>query len=140
MRAARVSVETIGRRYVDAFNRRDIEGLVALSHPAIEFRPTMLVGARRRYDGHEGLRRWFEELGGSEIELQIRVREVRALGGDGFLVLSEIFLDDDKLVSPAAMLARLADDGRIVEARSFLTDEEMLRQVGWAPDPPGEDE
>ena len=139
MRAARVSVETIGRRYVDAFNRRDIEGLVALSHPAIEFRPTMLVGARRRYDGHEGLRRWFEEMGGSEIELQIHVREVRALGDDDFLVLSEILLDD-KLVSPAAMLARLADDGRIIEARSFLTDEEMLRQVGWAPDPPPEGE
>jgi SnoaL-like protein len=139
MRAARVSVETIGRRYVDAFNRRDIEGLVALSHSAIEFRPTMLVGARRRYDGHEGLRRWFEEMGGSEIEIQIRVSEVRALGDDGFLVLSEILLDD-KLVSPAAMLARLAGDGRIIEARSFLTDEEMLRQVGWAPDPSPEDE
>lgn len=137
MRAARASAEAIGRRFVDAFNRRDIEGLVAMSHPAIEFHPTTLVGARRRYDGHEGLRRWFEDLGGSAIEYQVRVREARALEDDGFLVFSEVLLDD-KLVSPSAMLARLAEDGTILEARAFLTDEEMLRQVGWAPEPPPE--
>jgi hypothetical protein len=137
MPAAKVSVEKIGRQFADAFNRRDAEGLVALSHPEIEFHPTSLVGTRRRYDGHDGLRRWVEELGASEIEHQVHVREVRVLENNGFLVLSELLLDG-KLVSPGAMIARLGEEGTIVEARSFLTDEEMLRQVGWAPEGPAD--
>jgi len=32
------------------------------------------------------------------------------------------------------MLAHLADDGRIIEARSYLSDESMLRQIGLLPD------
>jgi hypothetical protein len=39
-----------------------------------------------------------------------------------------------ELVSPSAMLACIDEAGLIVEARAFLTDEETLKQVGWAPD------
>jgi len=52
----RAQADRIGREFVDAFNRRDADGLVALSHPDIEFRPTMLAGSKRVYKGHEGLR------------------------------------------------------------------------------------
>jgi SnoaL-like domain len=62
MPVPRASVEAIGRQFVDAFNRRVVEDMVALCHPEVEFHPTALVGERRRYDGHEGLRRWFSEL------------------------------------------------------------------------------
>jgi SnoaL-like domain len=128
-----VSIEQIGRKFVDAFNRRSIDDMIALSDPAIEFRPTSLVGTRRRYDGHEGLRHWFAELDESQIEHQVRVKEVRTIEDDGFLVLSEVLLGGE-LVSPSAMLARVNEAGLIVEARAFLTDAETLRQVGWAPD------
>jgi ketosteroid isomerase-like protein len=131
MAGQKVAIEVIGRQFVDAFNRRDIEDLIALSDPAIEFHPTSLVGERRRYDGHEGLRRWLTDLDASQIDYQVRVKEVRPTD-DGFLILSEVLLDGE-LVSPSAMLARI-DDGLIVEARAFLTDPETLRQVGWVPD------
>lgn len=127
-----VAVEAIGRQFVDAFNRRDVEGLIELSDPAIEFHPTALVGERRRYDGHDGLRTWMAELQDSQLEHQARVREVRATD-EGFLILSEVVVGGE-LVSPSAMLARLNDAGLIVEARAFLTDPETLKQVGWAPD------
>lgn len=126
----------IGRRFVDAFNRRDVEGLLALSDPAIEFHPTSLVGERRRYNGHDGLRRWVADLDESQLEHEVRVREVRPLEDDGFLLLSEVLLGGE-LVSPSAMLARLNEAGLIVEARAFLTDVETLRQVGWAPEDVG---
>jgi hypothetical protein len=138
MPAARVSVQIIGRRFVDAYNRRHVDDLIALSDPAIEFHPTSLVGARRRYDGHDGLRRWVKELDTLGIEHQVRVLEVRALEKDGLLVLSEVLLDG-KLISPGAMFARLGENGRIVEARAFLTDEEMLKRVGWVHDRPADD-
>jgi len=127
-----VSIEQIGRQFVDAFNRRNVEDLIELTDEAIEFHPTSLVGARRRYDGHEGLRTWVAQLGESQIEHQVRIKEIRPTDG-GFLVLSEVLLDGE-LVSPSAMLARVNEAGLIVEARAFLTDPETLRQVGWAPD------
>jgi len=134
MAPPKVSIEAIGRQFIDAFNRREAEELIALCDPGIEFRPTSLVGERRRYNGHEGLRRWVAELDESRIEHQVRIREVRPTE-NGFLVLSEVLLDGE-FVSPSAMLARLNEAGLIVKARAFLTDEETLKQVGWAPERP----
>lgn len=122
-------MEDIARRFVEAFNLRDADELVTLSDPAIEFRPTMLVGARRTYIGHEGLRRWVEELATASLQQRVRVREVRALGPGRFLLLSEVLVDGEP-VSPMAMVGRVGEDGRIVEGRAYLTDEEMLTQIG----------
>lgn len=132
MASAEVSFELIARRFVDAFNQRDADGLVALSDPAIEFHPTSLVGKRQRYDGHEGLRRWVAELEASRLKHKVRVREVRPRE-DGFVLLSEVLLDG-KLITPSAMVARLSDQHVIVEARAFLTDAELLTHLGVMPD------
>jgi hypothetical protein len=125
-------MERIGRRFVDAFNRRDVDELVALADPDIEFHPTSIVGARRVYRGHDGLRRWATELGIAEIGHEVRVREVRQLDESRFLLLCEVLVDGE-LVTPSAMLARLTEAGRIVEAHAYLTDEETLTQVGIVP-------
>ncbi len=127
MRVRVVSVEAIGERFVEAFNRRDAEGLVALCDPEIVFHPTVLVGDRRNYRGHDGMRRWVAELETSESKHQVRVREARALD-DGFALLTEVLLDG-VVVSPSAMTARLGDSGRI-EARAYLSDEETLERLG----------
>lgn len=126
-------METIGRRFVEAFNRRDAAGLVELSDPAIEFCPTELVGSRRAYHGHDGLRQWVADLRESPIKHQVRVREVRTLDTHRFLLLSEIVLDGE-LLSPSAMLARVDERGAIVKAHAYLTDERMLAQLGAIPD------
>jgi SnoaL-like domain len=56
------TAESLGRRFAEAFNRRDADGLVAVSHPQIEFYPTGAGGTGRSYRGHEGLRAWVKEL------------------------------------------------------------------------------
>jgi rubredoxin len=127
------SLEALGHRFIDGFNRRDAEALVALADPAIEFHPTSLVGEGRIYRGHDGLRRWVGDLDRSAIKHQVRVREVRALDAARFLVLSEVLVDDEVL-SSSAMLARLTEDGGIIEARAYLTDEQMLKKVGLVPE------
>jgi ketosteroid isomerase-like protein len=131
MFASEISFDLIARRFIDAFNRRDAEGLVALSDPGIAFHPTSLVGKRQRYDGHDGLRRWVAELEKSGLKHQVRVREVHPRG-DGFLLLSEVLLDGT-LITPSAMIARLSEQHAIVEARAFLTDAELLSQIGVMP-------
>ncbi len=126
-------MEAIGRDFIDAFNRRDASGLVALAHPTIEFSPTELVGSRRTYHGHAGLRQWVADLREAPIQHQVRVREVRSLGEGRFLLLSEVVLDGE-LISPSAMLAHINEHGAIVKAHAYLTDEQMLAQLGAIPD------
>ncbi len=123
------ALETIARRLVDAFNRRDAEDLVALTDPDVEWHPSLLAGPRRAYRGHDELREWMLDLCRSPIEPQARVLEVEAVGRDRFLLLSEVLIDGQP-VSPSALLGRVNAERKIVEAHAYLTDEEMLTQVG----------
>jgi hypothetical protein len=127
-------MEAIGHRFVDAFNRRDVDELVALADPEIEFHPTSIVGGRRAYRGHAGLREWATELGIAEINHTVRVREMRPLDERRFLLLCEVLVDGE-LLSPSALLARVTETGKIVQAHAYLSDEEVLTQVGLVPDP-----
>lgn len=127
------AMEAIGQRFIEAFNRRDADALVALADPRIVWHPSSLVGARRTYLGHDGLRRWVAELGEYGARHQVRVREVRVLDARSFLVLSEVLVDGE-VSSPAAMLAHLSPEGKILEGRAYLTDEQLLTQIGVVPD------
>jgi ketosteroid isomerase-like protein len=123
----KVLLAQIVREFVDAFNRRDADGLLALAHLEIEFRPTMLVGSERVYRGYDGFRSWVADLVASPATHQVRVREIRVLEDQRFLVLSDVLLDSE-VVSASAMVAKLAD-GKIVEAHAYLSDEAMLTDL-----------
>lgn len=133
MSVGRAPAEVIAQQFIDAFNRRDADGLIALADPAIDFRPTLLVGSRRVYRGHDGLRRWVEELRAASIQHTGRIREVRLLDERRFLILSEVLVDGE-FVSKSAMLAERNPRGEVVEARAYLTDEELLTHIGVVPD------
>lgn len=122
----------LARAFVDALNDRDADGLVALAHPRIVFRPTALVGNRRTYIGHAGLRRWIAELDATRLDFQVQIREIRPLRPNGFLVLSKLRVDDD-LITDSAMIACL-HGGTIIEAHGYLSDEDMLVRLGLIPD------
>ena len=126
-------VEELARRFIDGFNRRDGDALVELSHPRIEFLPTILVGQRAVYHGHDGLRRWVEDLRSSNAAHEVRLRSVLVLSADRFVALCEVLLDGE-LLSPSAMLASL-EDGLIVWAKAYLSDERTLVRVGVLPPP-----
>lgn len=126
------TLEAAGRKFVDAHNRRDIEALCELTDPGIAFHPTAMTGGERVYRGHDGLRRWVDHLHGSKIVHQAQIREVRALDDNRLMILTNVLVDGE-LVTEAAMLARLTDDGAIVEIHAYLSDEEMLKQVGLLP-------
>src|SRR5438552_4370801 len=139
MREGELSMDELGRRFVAAFNRRDAEGMVALTDPEIAFHPTSLVGARRVYRGHDELRLWMQELVAGGAVQEARVREIRPLDERRFLLLSEVLVDDT-LLSPSAMLACTNEDGLIVEAKAYLSDEELLRQLGRVSGAPAPEE
>lgn len=129
------SMEAIGQGFIDAFNRRDADALVALADPRIKWHPSSLVGASRTYLGHDGMRRWVAELGEYGARHQVRVCEVRALDASSFLILCEVLVDS-VVSSPAAMVAHLTPEGTILEGRAYLTDEQLLTQIGLVPGQP----
>ena len=72
-------VETFRRGY-EAVNRGDIDGLLVAIHPDVEFTSLIAEAEGETFSGHDGVRRWWEEvvlpLGGLRGEPE----EVRDLG------------------------------------------------------------
>jgi SnoaL-like protein len=122
---------TVGRQFVEAFNRRDVDALTALVHERCEFHPSGLVGSRQKYVGTDGVRRWIDDLATAGMKHQALVHEVRPLDSERFVVISEVLLDGES-VTPSAMVGRVIE-GKLVEARSYLSDESTLREMGVIP-------
>jgi hypothetical protein len=134
LRADPVGFARLARAFVDAFNDRDADALVGLAHPRIVFRPTALIGRRRVYHGHAGLRTWVADLDALPLDIQLQVRDIRPQRPDGFLVLSTLHVGGDP-VADAAMIAAVQAD-RIVEAHGYLSDESTLVKLGLIMDAP----
>jgi hypothetical protein len=126
------SAESLGRRFAEAFNRRDADGLVAVSDPQIKFHPTGAGGTGRSYQGHEGLRAWVEELKRSGLEHHVRIHDVQEIDA-GRVVVSCELLVDDAVVTRSTMIGIIAQDA-LVEVHGHLTEVSTLRQVRGIPD------
>jgi len=124
----------LARGFVKAFNDRDADALVALAHPHIVFRPTALVGHRRTYHGHAGLRRWIAEIAATGTDFHAQIHEIRPLWPNGFLLLSRLCVSDE-LITDSAMIASVRQN-KINEAHGYLTDEGMLTHLGLIPHAP----
>lgn len=79
-------VETI-RGGLAALNRRDVEGMLATLRPDVEMVPARAVLEGTVYRGHEGLRRWLDDMGEDWDEFRIDPDEVRALDERRVLVV-----------------------------------------------------
>jgi hypothetical protein len=69
----------LGYRGIDAFNRRDLDALLALADDDIEGTPA-LASIEGHYHGHAGIRRWWESLFSGLPDFTSEVVEVRDLG------------------------------------------------------------
>jgi ketosteroid isomerase-like protein len=50
------------RRAFDAYNSRDLEGLLSLMHPEVHVRSLMTEAERSDYHGHQGVREWYAAI------------------------------------------------------------------------------
>lgn len=65
----------------DAFNRRDLDALLALADPDIEVFPLIArLEGGGPYRGHDGVRRWWESWLAVAPDFSTEVEEVRDLG------------------------------------------------------------
>jgi ketosteroid isomerase-like protein len=123
----------LAQRGVDAWNRRDLDGLLALCHPDVEWTSAIkgrVEGGEATYRGHEGMRRYWEEWQ-SIWDLLIEVAEVRE-SGDRVVVLGGIRTRGASRVVVESRMAFVfqIEDGLIRRLRSYLDRDEALAAAG----------
>ena len=112
-----------------AFAARDVEGVLALLDPGVEFRAMTSEAAGRTepYRGHDGIRMYFADAA--------RVWEERGGGGGGGGEVGELVLVTGRVsarspsrtvVGSTGWIFRL-HDGRIVQGRVFESAAEAIR-------------
>jgi ketosteroid isomerase-like protein len=76
-----MSKENVDRalEFLDAFNRRDLDAVIALADDGIEVE-SRLVAMEGGYRGHEGLRTWWRDFLGVFPDYTLELEEVRDLG------------------------------------------------------------
>jgi ketosteroid isomerase-like protein len=109
------------RRVYDAFVERDVEKLIAICHADIEFLPVTanLTTGGVPYRGHDGLRRYFDDLVHVWDDVRLRPDEMIDRG-DTVIVLGRVHARGGGMVidRPTGWVWRLRD-GKIWHGRVF---------------------
>jgi ketosteroid isomerase-like protein len=123
------------RRLYEAFAERDLEGMMAVTSPDLEWFPVQTASMVQRsgpYRGHEGLRTYFADVDRVWRQLDIIPRDFRDLG-DRVLVLGRVYgrgaggyISD----SPAGWLWKV-EHGAIKWGRVYLSRAEALQAAGF---------
>jgi ketosteroid isomerase-like protein len=132
-----MSGENVGafKRFIEAFNRHDLEAIVEEVDPEVEWRPASAVamgGATTVYRGHAGVPDALRDLYGSFDKLEIEMSEYRE-NGDTVVGMGQIHTrgkeSGAEVVSPFAALMRF-EGGKAVDIRSYLDSQAALQAAG----------
>ena len=123
----------IVRKSFDAIGRGDLDALLALYDPDIEFEP--LTGTRVEtggYSGHQGVRQYFEEADEVWDEVRPVAGEIRTIG-DEVLVFGHCSIrgkaSEIETDSPCSWVVTVRD-GKITRHRVYRTNSEALEAAG----------
>jgi len=111
--------EMIVVRWVEAFNARDLDGMLACLAEDVDFYPLRLNGMDGRYRGHDGVREWFANLRRSRHEHQIVVSETRDLGQGRVLASGSLSLGGPADVGSFCAVNRIHGE-LIIAAHHYL--------------------
>jgi len=123
----------VARRTFEAIGRWDIDELLTMYDPAIEFLP--LTGTRVEsggYVGHAGVRAYFEEVGEVWEDMRPHADDIRTVG-DHVLLLGGCAVrgrgSGAESDSPMAWVLTVRD-GKVVRHRGYASRTEALKAVG----------
>jgi uncharacterized protein len=125
----------IVRRVFDAFVRRDVEGLLEVMDPEVDFTAPgtqALVERDVSYQGHDGLRDYFEDVARVWEELEVFLHEYHEVGDERVLVVGRVRGRGKmrQLVDQPAQWAWRIENEKIVWGHVFANREEAVRAVG----------
>jgi ketosteroid isomerase-like protein len=121
------NVETI-RKGLEAFNRRDVAGIMETCDPDAEFVPLRAILEGVTYKGEEGLRKFFADVNEEWSELSIEAPEFREVG-DCVIVLGRFKArgraSGVEVDSPAAWVCDMRA-GKLVRLRAYTDQQEAV--------------
>ena len=115
------------RGFLDAVIARDLETILALADPRIELHPLRLT-ATLAYAGHEGIRRWLDDLAQRAAQVSFQVREIRGLDEQRAMARVQLRASGEELASVTAVFSVRA--GKVKEVHGYFSDEDLLVEVG----------
>jgi ketosteroid isomerase-like protein len=126
------------RRIHEAFNARDLEALIACCDPQVEFHsPFAAVGGLTVYRGHEGMRKWHQDLEEAwEGEIRVEPEAYFDLGEQTLAYLVLQARGWQSRVETAMHLAQVATwrNGLMVSFKSYPDRQAALRELGVSQD------
>jgi ketosteroid isomerase-like protein len=119
-------------RAIDAFNRRDLNALLAGADPEIVFTPRLAVVEGASYHGHDGIRKALETQMSTFPDWKLEVLEVRSHGdltiatarGHGHGAGSDIHIED------MAWWVQKWRDGKCLSWQTYSSEAEALEAAG----------
>jgi ketosteroid isomerase-like protein len=124
------NVEII-RQGLEAYNRGDVEAVLETADPDIEFVPLRSLVVGGSYHGHDGIRRFFEDLGEEWENFSIGQEDFRERE-DAVLLLGEFSATGKasgmQVHSPVAWLFELRS-GKVVQMRAYSSQDEALQAL-----------
>ena len=122
-------------RGVVAFDNGDVEALIEVADPEVEFYDVfgrMLGGEERMYRGHQGIRDLFDDLLGAFAETHSEYSEIRDLGDRTFAIgrLRAVGKESGAVIeSPIGTIAEWKDR-KVTRIRTYLDPKEALEAAG----------
>ena len=120
-------------RSADALNRRDIDGALAFTDPDVEFIPRLLeVDGGDSYRGHDGLRRWWNDLFTVFPDFRSEVEEVRDIGDVTVarVRMSGQGLESDAPTGQTSWVVTEWRNRKAIRSRVFQSEAEALEAAG----------
>jgi ketosteroid isomerase-like protein len=119
------------RRAFEAFENRDLDGLLAMLDDDVEAFP-ILAGMEGGYRGHDGIRRWWAGLVGTFPDFSAEIVQLHDLGD---LTIAVLRLrghgaGSDTPVDTAAWHVSRFRDGKCIGWRVYTSEREALEAVG----------
>jgi ketosteroid isomerase-like protein len=117
---------------VDAFNRRDLDAFLNLVDRGVEFMPYVAV-MEGAYRGHNGMRRWWQDVLAVFPDWHVDLDEVRDLG-DLTLAAMAVSGHGGESGTPVGQrlwqVAEWTSDGKLVRASHHSSHAEALEAAG----------
>jgi hypothetical protein len=124
--------EQIVLRWFDAFNARDLDGMLMLLHPRVHFYPLKLGGLVGSYRGRDWVRDWWVKLERRRREYEVDLSDVCCVGEGRVLAVGSLRVAGEPDIGPFSALHRI-NEGLIVAAHHCLSDPEMIDRLGLIP-------
>jgi hypothetical protein len=119
----------LAQRWIDAFNARDVDGMLAVAARDIVVRP-LRWGVHSEYRGHAGIRAWLAAVAATPEATTVTPDAVRLLSRERIVVEGVIDGADARFVVLYGVR-----DGLLAEVRAYMSDSELLDQLGLLDEP-----